>query len=311
MAGLFTVSEALTQGAALLRAAGIDTPSLDASLLLGEILRLDRAGLILAGPAPLSPEDRGLFDESLKRRLSGECVAWILGRREFRGLDFAVSPAVLVPQPDTETLVEAALEFIDPRGPGLTLLDLCTGSGAVAVSLKHERPGLAVSASDISPPALDLARKNARRLLGQAHGIRFFQGSLFERISGSFDLIVSNPPYVPSALLETLAPEVRREPRIALDGGSDGLDLIRPIIAGAPEHLRPGGLLLLEAAPEQMPAITALFARGGYGDIRVFQDLSGQDRAAGGILYPRQKTAAMGILEPAVKIPPKTGGAPP
>jgi release factor glutamine methyltransferase len=285
MEGLVTLGEALRRGAALLRSAGIDTPSLDASLLLGEILRLDRAGLILAEGSPLSPEARGLFDESLKRRLSGECTAWILGRREFRGLAFAVSPEVLVPRPDTETLVEAALEFIDAPGapPGLTLLDLCTGSGAVAVSLKHERPGLGVSASDISLPALDLARKNARRLLGGAGEINFLAGSLFDGIPGSFDLIVSNPPYVPTALLETLAPEVRREPRIALDGGPDGLDLIRPIIAGAPDHLRPGGVLLLEADPGQMPALTALLAREGYGNIRVFQDLSGRDRVAAGV----------------------------
>jgi release factor glutamine methyltransferase len=282
MEGPITLGEALTQGAALLRSAGIDTPFLDASLLLGEILRLDRAGLVLAERAPLPPDARGLFDKSLKRRLSGECVAWILGRREFRGLEFAVTPEVLVPRPDTEILVEAALEFIDSRGsPGhLALLDLCTGSGAVAVSLKHERPGLSVCASDISPQALDLARKNTRKLLGKADGIKVIKSDLFDRISGFFDLIVSNPPYVPSALLDTLAVEVRREPRIALDGGPDGLDLIRPIIAGAPEHLRPGGGLLLEADPGQIPAITALVTQGGYGDIRVFQDLSGQDRVA-------------------------------
>jgi release factor glutamine methyltransferase len=283
MEGPPTVGEALTRGASLLRSAGIDTPFLDASLLLGQILSLDRAGLVLAGPSLLSPEAQGLFDKSLSRRLSGECVARILGRREFRGLEFAVTAEVLVPRPDTETLVEAALECIDARGPPeqLALLDLCTGSGAVAVSLKHERPGLTVSASDISPQALDLARANARRLLGRAGAVDFIQSGLFDGISGLFDLIVSNPPYVPSALLETLAPEVRREPRIALDGGSDGLDLIRPIIAGAPEHLRPGGLLLLEADPGQMPAITALFTQGGYKDIRVFQDLSGQDRVTG------------------------------
>jgi release factor glutamine methyltransferase len=280
-----TIGEALGQGASLLRSAGIDTPSLDASLLLGEILGLDRAGLILAGSAPLVPEARNRFDESLKRRLAGDCVAWILGRREFRGLNFTVTPAVLVPRPDTETLVEAALEFIDSQDSleQFTLLDLCTGSGAVAISLKHERPGVTISASDISPQALAVAETNAQGILGRADAGTFIESRLFDRISGFFDLILSNPPYVPSAVLETLAPEVRREPRIALDGGSDGLDLIRPIIAGAPEHLRQGGMLLLEADPGQMPAITALFARGGYGDIRVFQDLAGYDRVIGGI----------------------------
>ncbi|MDR0589923.1 MAG: peptide chain release factor N(5)-glutamine methyltransferase [Spirochaetaceae bacterium] len=291
MEGLLTLGEVLIRGAARLRSAGIDTPALDASLLLGEILHLDRAGLILADQTPLSPEARELFDQSLRRRLSGECVAWILGRREFRGLEFAVTPEVLVPRPDTEILVEAALKFIDIRGPSpeFCLLDLCTGSGAVAVSLKHERPGLNVRASDISLPALDLARKNARRLLGRDDGVTFLSSRLFDTISGSFDLIVSNPPYIPSALLETLAPEVRREPRIALDGGHDGLDLIRPIIAEAPEHLRPGGLLLLEADPGQIPAVTALLTQGGYGDIEVFPDLSGQDRVIGGLRRPSSR----------------------
>jgi release factor glutamine methyltransferase len=260
---------------------------LDASLLLGEILGLDRAGLILAGSAPLTPEARNRFDESLKRRLSGDCVAWILGRREFRGLNFTVTPEVLVPRPDTETLIEAALEFIDAPGAleQFTLLDLCTGSGAVAISLKHERPGVTISASDISPQALALAKTNAQELLGRADMINFIESRLFDCISGFFDLILSNPPYVPSAVLETLAPEVRREPRIALDGGFDGLDLIRPIIAGAPEHLRQGGMLLLEADPGQMPAITALFTRGRYEAIRVFQDLAGYDRVIGGIRH--------------------------
>jgi release factor glutamine methyltransferase len=285
MGPVLTVGDALKRGSALLRSAGIDTPSLDVSLLLGEILGLDRAGLFLAGPSPLLQEERERFDNALKQRLTGDCVAWILGRREFRGLNFAVTPEVLVPRPDTETLVEAALDFIETRGASeqFTLLDLCTGSGAGAISLKHERPGIRVSASDISPPALAVAQTNAHKLLGRVDAVAFVESCLFDRISGFFDLILSNPPYIPSDILETLAPEVRREPRIALDGGSDGLDLIRPIIAGAPEHLREGGLLLLEADPRQMPAITALFTQRGYGDIRIFRDLAGDPRVIGGI----------------------------
>jgi release factor glutamine methyltransferase len=262
----------------------VESPALDASLLLGDILALDRAGLVLAEGRPLSPEEGEGFEEALKRRLAGECVAWIRGRREFWGLDFAVGPEVLVPRPDTETLVEAALGFVDGRGAA-AVLDLCTGSGAVAIALKHERLGLSVSASDVSARALDTARRNGARLLGKAGLVDFILSGLFDRIPGSFDLILSNPPYIPSALLEKLAPEVRREPRIALDGGADGLDLIRPIIAGAREHLRPGGLLLLEADPGQMPAIADLLAQGGYGDIGCFPDLSGQNRVIRGGRY--------------------------
>ncbi|GHT93429.1 release factor glutamine methyltransferase [Spirochaetia bacterium] len=293
-----TIREALAQGSGLLKSAQVDTPALDAGLLLAEVLNTSRVGLIAAGPEPLSEEDYRRFRAFLERRLSGECVAYILGRKEFRGLEFTVTPAVLVPRPDTEILVEAALEKLaesnSQLGPQtqLKVLDLCTGSGVVAISLKHELPELEVWASDISEAALEVARANAARLLGAElnsgteSAIRFIKSDLFNRIGadrtgGPFHLIVSNPPYVCTKEIETLSPEVRREPLLALDGGGDGLDLIRRIIAEAPEHLFPGGRLLLEADPRQMKAIAALLEIEGYKDILILRDLSGQERVIG------------------------------
>jgi release factor glutamine methyltransferase len=160
-------------------------------------------------------------------------------------------------------------------------LDLCTGSGALVISLKNERPFLHVTASDISPGALETAALNAARLLLPSphfiHSVRFIHSDLFENIHGKFDIIVSNPPYIPSGELSGLAPEVRGEPQLALDGGADGLELIRKIISLASEHLFPGGIILLEASPEQMPVIRACLAAHGF-DAKIHKDLAGMDR---------------------------------
>ncbi|GHV89747.1 release factor glutamine methyltransferase [Spirochaetia bacterium] len=290
-----TIREALAQGSGLLKSSHVDTPALDAGLLLAEVLHTSRAGLIAAGPDPLSEENYRSFQALLGRRLSGECVAYILGRREFRGLEFTVTPAVLVPRPDTETLVEAALGLIDqtaaealspletsePAVPRWRFLDLCTGSGAVAVSLKNERPELEVWASDISEAALDVARANAARLLGTEPAINFINSDLFSHINCRFNLIVSNPPYVSTGEIQALSPEVKQEPLLALDGGDDGLDIIRRLVAEAPAHLLPGGRLLLEADPRQMKVIAGLLETKGYKDILALRDLSGQDRVIG------------------------------
>ena len=293
-----TIREALRFGAARLRAQGIASPFLDASLLLGALLRLDRAGLYLADLQELSGTTEASFRQSLKRRLAGEAVAYILGYREFRNLNFLVNEAVLIPRPDTETLVEAALQYLQSfqelGAASPKVLDLGAGSGAVAVSLKHEYPEISLYASDISPLALRLARENARRLLGSATGhpgggICFRESDLFAGFdrpgsggfSGPFHLIVSNPPYVPTGAIASLDAAVRREPRIALDGGGDGLDLIRRIITQGPDQLVPGGVLLLEADPRQMPAIAALLRDRGYRDPQTYQDLSQQERVIG------------------------------
>jgi release factor glutamine methyltransferase len=289
-----TITETLAGGTKILRTSGIDSPGLDASLLLAETLGLSREQLIRRGPDPLREAESRRFFRLIDRRSAGECTAYILGRKEFRGLDFLVNPAVLVPRPDTETLVETALAVLDaPRpAPPRSLLDLCTGSGAVAVALKHERPETEVFASDISPEALETARINSARLLGTGSkqtgrqspppALTFIPSDLFAQISCRFHLITANPPYVKTGELAGLPREVKREPRLALDGGEDGLDHIRAIIAGAPDHLFPGSVLLLEADPRQMPLIVSLLETQGFRDIQTYKDLSGAERVIGG-----------------------------
>jgi release factor glutamine methyltransferase len=313
-----TIRDALNQGAAKLRAAGIASPGLDASLLLGFILKTNKERLILIDHDPLDEEAAAEYALLLERRLAGESIAYIRGQREFRGLDFKVTPDVLVPRPDTETLVEAALAVLDApnrrpsakspavsAGPTVSaesaaVLDLCTGSGAVAIALKHERPDLSLWASDISPQALAIARENATRLLdgrlldglpqSPSDAICFLEGDLFAPLLACsqdqrprFALITANPPYIASAAIPNLAPEVRGEPWLALDGGEDGLDLIRRIVEDAPDFLIPGGVLLMEADPRQMTAITLILKKKGYRSIQAYGDLSGRDRVIGAV----------------------------
>ncbi|MDR2434998.1 MAG: peptide chain release factor N(5)-glutamine methyltransferase [Treponema sp.] len=286
-----TIREALTEGSAALRSADIESPALDASLLLAEVLGLSRAALIADGPETLPQERLAAFRRLIERRRNGECAAYILGRKEFRGLEFKVNPSVLVPRPDTETLVEAAIMKMEkfknelaPNGGPLHVLDLCTGSGAVAIALKHEMPELAVWASDISAGALETAMFNAGRLIPESR-VHFCLGSLFEALSSPplFSLIAVNPPYIPSAEIKTLPAEVQNEPLPALDGGSDGLDIIRNIIAKAPDFLCSGGSLLLEADPREMQTIGGLLAEKGFLDIQIYKDLSGLERVIGGV----------------------------
>ncbi|GHV68859.1 release factor glutamine methyltransferase [Spirochaetia bacterium] len=286
-----TVRELLSEGIIRLKSpspnALVDSPGLDAALLLAEVLGTDRPGLIIAGPNLVDETIRRRYADLLDRRLSGVCTAYILGRREFRGLEFGVNHQVLVPRPDTEILVEAVLDWVKKQanrdGPPLKVLDLCTGSGAVAIALKHEGPELSVTASDISAGALEIAAANAARLLGSDDTVTFIQSDLFENIADvPFDLIIANPPYIASGLIDGLAPEVRREPRLALDGGEDGLDLIRRIIHEAPGQLRKGGAIFLEADSRQIDSIRQILEKEGFGDIEVRKDLAGLQRVISG-----------------------------
>jgi len=281
-----TIREALAAGKADLVAAGIDNPSLDTSLLLAEVLGISRSALVVAAAdsgCSLGEAALAAFEGLVRRRAGGECVAYILGRKEFYGLEFIVNRDVLVPRPDTETLVETALECLSATGEKRTLrmLDLCTGSGAVAIATKHHMPGLEVWAADISPQALEVAEANAARLLPPG-AIRFCRGDLFEALSGAdcppFDLITGNPPYVPAREIPSLSREVRTEPVLALDGGSDGLDVIRRIVSHALEFLCVSGTLMLEADPRQMGEIAQLLEQAGFTDVRIRPDLSGMER---------------------------------
>ena len=290
------IKEALIAGKAFL-ADSSDSPGLDAALLLAKTLKTRREDLVLRGDETVGKAEEEEFNGLLKRRKSGECVAYILGQKEFRGLNFIVNPNVLVPRPETEILVEAALEYIDSAidkgresitakdgGGQLSILDLCTGSGAIAISLKNERPYLAVTASDISPAALNVAKKNAAKLLpapetrAGKHYVSFIQSDLFKSIRARFNIILSNPPYVRTGDLSALSPEVRREPELALNGGEDGLKVIKKIISQGPDHLLPGGRLFIEAAPGQMQAIRYLLSEHAYIGIGVYKDLSDRER---------------------------------
>ncbi|MDR2702272.1 MAG: peptide chain release factor N(5)-glutamine methyltransferase [Spirochaetaceae bacterium] len=346
------IQELLSKGTALLASKNISAPALDAALLLANVTSLSREKLYTHANQEVCEEQCKLYFELLERRQNGECTAYITGHKEFWGLDFSVTPAVLVPRPDTEILVETALAMLRPL-PTASVLDLCTGCGAVAIALKHESSGTSrhggdgvcrkthekevltaaqrhggreerdmrseldttippsvppcpscrrvksskkilflqthvpcmdVWAADISEEALKIAHHNADTL---GCAITFLQGDLFEPLKNTaekrFHLITANAPYVVSACIESLAAEVRREPRIALDGGDDGLAVIRRIIKEAPLYLEAEGALLLEADPSQMAAIAALMKERGFRRIETYCDYSGQERVIAGI----------------------------
>ena len=295
------IREALAQGSADLKYADNKTPGLDASLLLAHVLNTNRTSLIIAGNDKLSEKNCAAFCELIERRANGECVAYIIGKKEFRGLEFTVNKSVLVPRPDTEILVEAAIALLSADFRGFSqskILDLCTGSGAVAISLKHEMPQFEVYATDICKNALDVAKNNAEKLLGK-NQIQFFHGDLFDALpplsspsasssSSSaplreFFLITSNPPYIPTEEIQTLSPEVQNEPQLALDGGNTGLEIIKRIIDEAPNYLTQGGVLLLEADPRQMENINIMLDKNGFNDIKLYNDLSGSKRVISGV----------------------------
>jgi len=280
-----TIREAVSHGGSVLKTAGIDSYSLDSSILLAYALEISRSSLIAKGNESLCEEAFGSFQTYLERRAGGECIAYITGKKEFRALEFSVNPSVLVPRPDTEILVEAAVEHLSKLGEngGIRVLDLCTGSGAVAVSLKHEMPGIKAFAADISADALKTAKKNAQELLGAENSVIFFQGDLFDALPNErYSLIICNPPYIPACEIITLSPEVQKEPRIALDGGKSGLEIIERIIYRSPEYLENGGTLLTEADPRQMEEIKSLLTQRGFKDIKLYRDFSGQQRVIGG-----------------------------
>jgi release factor glutamine methyltransferase len=342
-----TVEEAVGSGALLLEGAGVSTARLDAECLLGHVLGCPRWRLILAPERRLTADEFIAFLRLLQRRERREPLAYLVGGREFWSLPLAVCRDVLVPRPETETLVEIALAVCrgsDPMGlttsaerrapsaerragsaerrapsaeqgapsaecrapsaenrqaagedlgaqtanrkpetGNLVLVDLCTGSGAIALALARELPTARVLATDISWRALRVARENAA-----AHGldgrVTFLRGHVWRALSGALqerpaDVVTANPPYVPSATIPTLMPELSWEPRRALDGGPDGLGIIREIIAGAPAHLRPGGVLLLEIGADQGAATLDLVREAGaFERWRVVQDLAGRDR---------------------------------
>ncbi|MCL2444360.1 MAG: peptide chain release factor N(5)-glutamine methyltransferase [Treponema sp.] len=279
------IREAYAQGSADLKFAGIKTPGLDASILLAYVLKINSTALVAEGTKKISDKHCEEFCSLVERRAGGECIAYITGKKEFRDLEFTVNKSVLVPRPDTETLVEVVLEIFSAKicEKPRTVLDLCTGSGAVAISLKHEMPELDVYATDISAEALKVAQFNETKLLG-GNKIHFYLGDLFSALPkpAAYSLIVSNPPYIPSSEIQTLSAEVQNEPVLALDGGSSGLEIIKRIINEAPDYLEQGGVLALEADPRQMKEINILLDKSGYTSVKLYNDLSGSQRVITG-----------------------------
>lgn len=256
---------------------GLDTPRLDAELLIADALGIDRMRIYLDHHKPLRADELAGIRERVRRRGRREPVAYITGNRGFWSLDLTVDPRVLVPRPDTERLVERAIARLDGV-EGARVVDVGTGSGAIALALAHAKPDSAVLAIDRSPDALDVARANAAR--NGLERVEFAQGDLLAGVEGPFDLVASNPPYIPSAVIDGLMPEVARyEPRLALDGGPDGLDLIRRLIPQAAERLTPGGALLIEIGHDQGPAAQALCAADErFEAVQIVEDYGGNDR---------------------------------
>jgi release factor glutamine methyltransferase len=318
----WTVKDVLLWTTSRFEERGLDTPRLDAEILTAHALGVARVQLYVQFDRPLLPDELAAIRELVKRRQAGESVAYVVGKKEFWGLELAVDARVLVPRPDTETLVSEALDRIGraprvprvrprhaadadgqaadsdggappaapqelepapaPARPAPRIADVGTGSGAIAIAIAKERPDAAVFAVDASADALAVARANAER-----HGVAvtFLEGDLAAPLAANapFDLIVANLPYVPTGDLAGLAPEVRAEPRRALDGGADGLDLVRRLVAASPALLGPGGALALEIGIGQAAATAELCRAAGLADVRVVRDLGKIERVVSGV----------------------------
>ncbi len=275
-----TRAEALRDLRTAFAAAGLGTPALDARLLVLGALGIDAFELVSRPDEPLSPGEAQKLGALKRRRLAREPVARLLGEAEFWSLPFCLSDDTLVPRPDTETVVETALRLLPGRDAPLRLLDLGTGTGCLLVALLHERPGAVGVGIDRSLGALATARWNAGRNAVGGRAL-FAQSDWAAACRGPFDLVVSNPPYIASPVIATLDPEVRQhDPRLALDGGADGLAAYRVILADAPRLLGPGGLLLLEIGFDQGEAVRALSAGFPLEFLGIYPDLSGHPRCA-------------------------------
>ena len=283
------MSAAATIDASLREAAGLvqrcsDSPRLDAEVLLAKALSRSRTALVMLADAPLTAGAAGEFQRLLEERCRGVPVAYLTGTREFWSLALRVSPAVLVPRPETEELVERVLERL-PADLPVRVLDLGTGSGAIALALASERPAARITAIDVSPAALEIAAGNAAAL--RLANIDWRCGSWFTPVAGErFDIIVSNPPYI--AADDPALDALRFEPALALTPGQQGMEAFMAIVAGAPRHLTPGGLIALEHGASQADALCALLAAHGFDSVQSHHDRAGRARALTGTLLQPQ-----------------------
>jgi release factor glutamine methyltransferase len=287
MTEAWTVGRVVTWAADDFRRRGIESPRFEAELLLALALKTDRMHIIIEPARPLDDSELARYREFIRRRRAGEPVAYIRGEKEFYGRVFRIDKRVLVPRPDTEILVGTALRRTTSSSMGGRYLDLCTGSGCVAVSLAKERPTCKVFAVDVSKDALAVAVDNAVRL-GSVFQMSFLLGDLFEPLDAlpglRFELITANPPYITDPDFATLPADVRAfEPRVALTGGPDGLAVMRRVVKGARAKLRPGGVLAVEMGAGQAEGVKALFLEAGFTDVVVDKDYGGHDRVVSGL----------------------------
>lgn len=281
-----TQIELLNEARCIFAERGVEPALLDAEVLLAHVLGMERVGLYTGRDAAVSDEVTERFHDCVRRRAAGSPVAYLTGVKEFWSLPIRVTPAVLIPRPETELVVEQALAPLRTIARDLRILDLCTGSGCIAAALAKELPHAYFAVADISPEAVEVARMNLAFVAGR---VTFLVGDLFQALARSpekrspdrprFDLITANPPYIPSGEIPRLQREIALyEPRAALDGGESGLDFARRIIEDAPGFLLPGGCLVMEMGEKQAQALEAAGRAAGFSRIAISRDLAGRER---------------------------------
>ena len=285
---VWTIARLLTWTTDFFHEHGIESPRLDAEVLLSAVLGRDRMYLYVHFDEPLEPDELARFRAYVKERAAHVPLAYVLGRREFMGLDFRVTRDTLIPRPDTEVLVQCALDFLRARTDGgandLRIADIGTGTGAIALSVIHYTEGACADVVDISPAAAAVARENAEKL-GLTESLDVHVGDLLAPLAGrSYDMILSNPPYIPTADIAGLMPEVcRYEPHLALDGGADGLDIYRRLMADAPILLKDGGAIAVEVGMDEAEAVAVLaIAHPRIVRTEILKDLAGIERVVVG-----------------------------
>lgn len=277
-----TYRQSYEEGRRLLTKQQIPEADLDARLLLEYVCGTDRNTLLVHGDKEVTKQQQAAYDQLLKQRAERVPLQQLTGTQDFMGLEFEVNENVLIPRQDTEILVEEALRELRD---GMEVLDMCTGSGCILISLLQYSNDCIGVGADISKEALEVAERNAKKLLKAEKQITFLHSDLFEKVKGSFDMIVSNPPYIPSSVIETLMPEVREhEPLGALDGREDGLFFYQRISKECKNYLKPGGMLFYEIGYDQGMAVKEILEKEGFGEIQIKKDYAGLDRVVFGTL---------------------------
>ncbi len=272
------IREVLTNGTSLLKNSDStsETPFLDAMVLLSFILNISKEELLASYPDSITKKNEDAFYDILNKRILNQPVSYLTKQKEFYGLNFYVDKNVLVPRPDSETLIETALVLLGETTKNKSVLDLCTGSGALAISLKHTLPEINIQCSDLSSEAIEVCKKNCRIILGKE--LKTIESDLFDKIVGKFDMIITNPPYLTDKEINLMMDNAWPEPEMALRGGVEGLDYIKKIITEAPDYLEKNAYLLIESSIDQTETIKHLLESSEFHNTRIVKDLSGRNR---------------------------------